>query len=117
MEESDPEDSLFRESIVKRYAELEGKRRVVFTTIHQSFSYEDFVEGIRASTEDDTIHYEVEDGIFKQIALDAATANNIDDGEGTKDSISVDGRRIWKMSLGDTSVSYTHLTLPTILLV
>ena len=55
LEESDPEDSLFRESIVKRYAELEGKRRVVFTTIHQSFSYEDFVEGIRASTEDDTI--------------------------------------------------------------
>ena len=103
--ESDPEDSQLRLEIVERYAELEANRRVVFTTIHQSFSYEDFVEGIRASTVDDSIHYEVEDGIFKQIALNAAMANRVVDKENELESIEVNGRRIWKMSLGDTSRS------------
>ena len=103
--ENDPEDSQLRSAIVERYAELEANRRVLFTTIHQSFSYEDFVEGIRASTVDDSIHYEVEDGLFKQIALNAATANRVVDKENEQVAIEVDGRRIWKMSLGDTKRS------------
>lgn len=100
--ENDPEDSLFREAIVERYAELEDMRRIVFTTIHQSFSYEDFVEGIRARTENESIHYDVEDGIFKQIALNAAAVNTLVEPEETHAAINVEGRRIWKMSLGDT---------------
>lgn len=46
--------------------------QVVFTTFHQSFSYEDFVEGLRArSGEEGGIRYEVEDGLFKRLCVQA----------------------------------------------
>jgi len=41
--------------------------RIVFTTFHQSLSYEDFVEGIKPSQKDGQIYYSVESGIFKRI--------------------------------------------------
>ena len=46
--------------------------RIQFTTFHQSFVYEDFIEGFKAqTTEDGSIHYAVEDGVFKNMALSA----------------------------------------------
>ena len=46
-----------------------------FVTFHQSFSYEDFVEGIRPTlddTEESQIVYKVKDGIFKDICKKAS---------------------------------------------
>jgi 5-methylcytosine-specific restriction endonuclease McrBC GTP-binding regulatory subunit McrB len=49
--------------------------RFKFTTFHQSFSYEDFVEGIKPQTDVEQaqgqISYEVKSGIFKEICLQA----------------------------------------------
>jgi 5-methylcytosine-specific restriction protein B len=50
-----------------------------FTTFHQSFSYEDFVEGIKPQMDDrddGQLAYEVRDGIFKEICLEAAANPN-----------------------------------------
>lgn len=52
--------------------ELAEVRRYKFTTFHQSFSYEDFVEGIKPQTVNGQITYEVRDGIFKQACQEAA---------------------------------------------
>ncbi|EPU3865358.1 AAA family ATPase [Cronobacter turicensis] len=89
-----------RELVKERYKMLVEKQRIMFTTFHQSFSYEDFIEGIRATTDESTgtLRYEVVDGIFKQLCLNARVKVQ---GSATQ-SISLKGRRIWKMSLGNT---------------
>jgi len=44
--------------------------QIRFITFHQSFSYEEFVEGIRAETTDNgSINYFVKDGVFKEICI------------------------------------------------
>jgi hypothetical protein len=47
--------------------------RYEFVTFHQSFTYEDFVEGIKPNlnNEDNELTYKIEDGIFKKICLRA----------------------------------------------
>jgi len=46
-------------------------RRYEFVTFHQSFGYDEFVEGIRASVEDGVVTYDVQDGVFKRIVARA----------------------------------------------
>src|SRR5574344_957146 len=57
-----------------RFDELVAEGQVRFVTFHQSFSYEDFVEGLRAITDEDSgqIRYEVADGVFKSLCEAAA---------------------------------------------
>ncbi|WP_336982652.1 McrB family protein [Acinetobacter modestus] len=57
-----------REDLKNRFNEYKNKGQIKFITFHQSFSYEDFVEGIRAETNDQgNLRYEVKSGIFKEI--------------------------------------------------
>ena len=52
---------------------LQQAGQLVFCTFHQAFAYEEFVEGLRAETDEDgNVHYRVEPGIFKLIATTAA---------------------------------------------
>lgn len=51
---------------------------VKFVTFHQSYSYEDFVEGIRPETVDGKIVYNLKDGVFKKICNDAKNDPNRD---------------------------------------
>ncbi|MBK7074600.1 MAG: AAA family ATPase [Myxococcales bacterium] len=63
--------------------ELRGGGQVVFCTFHQAFAYEEFVEGLRAQTDDHgDVHYRVEAGIFKRLALNAA-AEGLPAGKGS----------------------------------
>ena len=65
--------------VMKLYKELQKEGRIGFVTFHQSMGYEDFVEGIKPSTDNGTITYDVEDGIFKQISIKAQAGNNFDE--------------------------------------
>lgn len=49
------------------YPELVEQGRISFVTFHQSYSYEDFVEGIRPVTKNGIVNYEIRKGIFRQI--------------------------------------------------
>ncbi|WP_291469763.1 AAA family ATPase [Acidovorax sp.] len=92
-----------REALKKRFDALAHAERVRFVTFHQSFSYEDFVEGLRASTDEQTkkLRYDVEDGVFKALC-DTARALAAPQPVANVPSLSVKGRKVWKMSLGDT---------------
>jgi len=68
-----------RTAIKDRYKELVTEGRVVFTTFHQSMSYEDFIEGIKPITNEDqgnSLTYEVVPGIFKRLCDRAAMSDN-----------------------------------------
>ena len=60
-----------REEINAEYENLVNSKQIVFTTFHQSLSYEDFIEGIKPETSDGNVTYEVKDGIFKSLCKSA----------------------------------------------
>ena len=74
---ANPEFNLDQErSIIKsEYERLVKEGQIVFTTFHQSMSYEDFVEGIKPIEPDkdgDPVIYRVENGIFKHLCIEAS---------------------------------------------
>ncbi len=67
-----------RTMIKQEFDRLQKEGQIVFTTFHQSMSYEDFIEGIKPlkpNQEDRHIKYDVVPGIFKKICQDAKTPN------------------------------------------
>lgn len=57
------------EDILARYNALKSEGRIAFTTFHQSYGYEEFIEGIKPvmdSEESGDVKYTIEDGIFKR---------------------------------------------------
>ena len=68
----DGKTELEAEIIRKRYSELVGKKRVEFITFHESYGYEEFVEGLRPQTGSDAgFRLEPTDGVLKRIAKHA----------------------------------------------
>lgn len=68
-----------REEINVEYEILVNTKQIVFTTFHQSLSYEDFIEGIKPIMDENedgakNITYEVREGIFKELCNNANTS-------------------------------------------
>lgn len=63
-----------REKIKAEFDRWVEDGRIIFTTFHQSMSYEDFIEGIKPQEPKEEGHpviYKVENGIFKNICAEA----------------------------------------------
>ena len=57
------------DDLIKRYDELVEEKRIAFTTFHQSYGYEEFIEGIKPIVKDDDsndVYYDTKDGLFKE---------------------------------------------------
>ena len=73
-----------REARKARYDELTAEGRVTFMTFHQSFGYEDFIEGLKPVMNDDKqLTYELEDGLFLRASRRAGGAVGGEEAEGT----------------------------------
>lgn len=91
--------------IKKRYDEYKTAEQIVFTTFHQSFGYEEFMEGIKpviaadeAADVSGDISYKIEPGIFKKFckkAYEPIVAAHNDYGIREEPVV-------WKVSLGDS---------------
>ena len=57
-----------REDIMSRYNQLVKDGQVVFTTFHQNYGYEDFIQGIRPDISTQEMRFKTVDGVFKKIA-------------------------------------------------
>lgn len=57
-----------RKEVMKKYNELVKAGQVVFTTFHQSYGYEEFIQGLRPDTTSDKMNFKTVDGVFKKIA-------------------------------------------------
>ena len=56
-----------RQEVLKRYNKYKKDGLINFCTFHQSFGYEEFIEGIKPeTTEDNNVIYKYTDGIFKE---------------------------------------------------
>jgi 5-methylcytosine-specific restriction protein B len=92
-----------REALRARYRELRNLRRIRFVTFHPSFSYEEFVEGIRPVSEGGQVRYDVRPGIFKLAVTHAREL--FEKRQAPAASLNLGGRRLFKMSLGDSTKS------------
>lgn len=71
-----------RTQLIKKFQDYVSSGQIVFTTFHQSYGYEEFIEGIKPdmdASESGEVRYTVKDGVFKKIAITALydmTAHN-----------------------------------------
>ena len=67
-------------AVMKRYNELKEAGRIAFTTFHQSYGYEEFIEGIKPVVDDEAtdISYTIEPGVFKKFCDVAGTPENME---------------------------------------
>ena len=89
--------------ILIRYRGLQNSGRIAFTTFHQSYGYEEFIEGIkpRLNSESETLGYTIEDGVFKDFC-NRAKAVKVQNAGGAKMK---QNPRIWGMILGGTGMT------------
>jgi putative mcrBC restriction endonuclease system, mcrB subunit len=92
------------EDYVKRFNEFKDSGQIAFTTFHQSYGYEEFIEGIKPSLGQDTenegsenVLYTLNDGVFKEFCLRAQEV--VVDKELTGISPNA---QIWKVSVSDS---------------
>lgn len=68
------------EDVLKKYDFLKKEGRIAFTTFHQSYGYEEFIEGIRpvmaGEEEKKSIEYEIVPGVFKKFCDEASLVDD-----------------------------------------
>ena len=94
-------DSVKYEDVLVRFKELKYNGRIEFTTFHQSYGYEEFIEGIKpimVSTSDSEyskdVKYDIIPGIFKEFCTEAAKKK-----VETKGFDIADDATVWKVTI------------------
>lgn len=60
-----------RKALKDQYRALAQNGQIVFTTFHQNYSYEDFIQGLRPDSKNGVLDFIPIDGVFKQLAYTA----------------------------------------------
>ena len=65
-----------RKGLIEKYNEYIKEGRIVFTTFHQNYGYEDFIQGLKPDLESSEVKFKKVDGVFKRIADTALNSND-----------------------------------------
>jgi 5-methylcytosine-specific restriction protein B len=86
------------QDVFERYLAYKKQGQIRFVTFHQSYGYEEFIEGIKPVLNDEaeeSIQYKIESGVFKEFCEQAQqlklTAHN---------QVMEGNKKVWKISLG-----------------
>ena len=91
----------------------EQKKQVEFVQFHPSYSYSDFVEGLRPKINDDgTMGFELQDGIFKKFV--ARARKNYEDSQKSREAIEKEGTVQEAMTEFFSSIEFGVDTFKTI---
>lgn len=92
-------EAITYDDVKKAFDEAKKNGQIEFVTFHQSYAYEEFVEGIKPDLEEsEDLKYELKDGIFKRICKNAETPIV----ENKAETGIRDNPNIWKISLNGT---------------
>jgi 5-methylcytosine-specific restriction protein B len=94
-------------AVLERYNEYKAQGRIEFTTFHQSYGYEEFIEGIRPTIIDEgdetnfgNIQYSVQAGVFKKFCEKAERPAAV---QSSTSSLGInENATFWKVSLWST---------------
>ncbi len=86
-----------RKALVAKFREFQDSGYITFVTFHQSFSYEEFIEGFRYDKEEKMPM--VESGVFKTL-VESARSDYVSPKK--KIDLNLAKRNVFKMSLGNT---------------
>lgn len=90
-------EAMSYDNVLVRYRELRSEGRIAFTTFHQSYGYEEFIEGIKPKMDSDSfdVEYTIKDGVFKDFC-DRASKKKI-----SSSGVNVgENARVWNVILG-----------------
>lgn len=65
-----------RRKTLSEYKKYIQKGQIVFTTFHQNYGYEEFIQGLRPDPDKDGISFKTVDGVFKKLADKAILDND-----------------------------------------
>ena len=105
-----PGDGKTPAEIHERYRKLVEDGRVEFITFHQSYGYEEFVEGLRPETEGDGggLRLKVRDGVLKRIAERARSAPAPHTRKRQFVKIQLTGQDVFEECMKDECVRFGH---------
>lgn len=95
------------DEILERYRIYKESNQIEFTTFHQSYGYEEFIEGIKPvlsdgqNEGDNEIQYELASGLFKSFCKNAQSLQL-----STEDETFDSERRVWKVSIGGSGQNW-----------
>ena len=92
------------DAVMTRYNELKKAGRIAFTTFHQSYGYEEFIEGIKPIIDENEnkqdIGYTIEPGVFKEFCDNAKSIVRT-----SNESFIDTGAKIWKLTIMDGNLN------------
>lgn len=95
------------DDVIERYNTYKAEGLIEFTTFHQSYSYEEFIEGIKprmdqVDGEDSDLEYEISSGLFKSFCEKASQPIARE----TREDLGLNASpTVWKVSLNGTGIN------------